>query len=179
MPATVDFLVGLRALCDDYNAVFICDEVQCGLGRTGKLFGHEVYSIEPDIVTLAKPLAGGLPIGAVLTKDKIANAVTPGAHGTTFGGNPIVCAAANVVMKRLLEPGFLLVHTSIYIISYIYHIYRYSHVMWCIKVFRITGKDLMIESRSLYMILYTICVYTKTFVHASKFKNWDACWPLV
>ncbi|OQR93066.1 acetylornithine aminotransferase, mitochondrial precursor [Achlya hypogyna] len=108
MPAKADFLRGLRALCDAHGALLICDEVQTGLGRTGKLFGHEVYDVQPDLITLAKPLAGGLPIGAVLTKNHVADAVTPGSHGTTFGGNPIVCAAANVVMDRLTEPSFLL-----------------------------------------------------------------------
>ncbi|EQC41678.1 hypothetical protein SDRG_01636 [Saprolegnia diclina VS20] len=107
MPAKADFLIGLRELCDAHNALLICDEVQTGLGRTGNLFGHEVYGVQPDLITLAKPLAGGLPIGAVLTKDHVADAVTPGSHGTTFGGNPIVCAAANVVMDRLTSPNFL------------------------------------------------------------------------
>ncbi|KAF0725393.1 hypothetical protein Ae201684P_013588 [Aphanomyces euteiches] len=108
LPATADFLPGLRALADEFKALLIVDEVQTGLGRTGKLFGHEVYGVQPDIITLAKPLANGLPIGAVLTKNHVAEAVTAGAHGTTFGGNPLVCEAANVVVNRILEPGFLL-----------------------------------------------------------------------
>ncbi|RHY32588.1 hypothetical protein DYB32_002412 [Aphanomyces invadans] len=109
LPAKPDFLRGLRAISNEYNALLICDEVQTGLGRTGKLFGHEVYGVQPDIMTLAKPLANGLPIGAVLTLNKVAEAVPAGAHGTTFGGNPVVCEAANVVVNRLLQPGFLLV----------------------------------------------------------------------
>ncbi|RQM16579.1 hypothetical protein B5M09_001452 [Aphanomyces astaci] len=109
LPATPGFLQGLRALADEFDALLICDEVQTGLGRTGKLFGHEVYGVQPDIMTLAKPLANGLPIGAVLTSNKVAEAVPAGAHGTTFGGNPVVCEAANVVVNRLLQPGFLLV----------------------------------------------------------------------
>ncbi|KAF0699845.1 Aste57867_9621 [Aphanomyces stellatus] len=108
LPANADFLQGLRKLATEFGALLICDEVQTGLGRTGKLFGHEVYGIQPDIMTLAKPLAGGLPIGAVLTTAKVAEAVNAGAHGTTFGGNPVVCEAANVVIKRMTQPGFLL-----------------------------------------------------------------------
>jgi len=100
----------LRELCDKHDALLICDEVQCGLGRTGRLFGHEVYGVQPDIMTLAKPLAGGLPIGAVLTLNKVADAVPAGSHGTTFGGNPVVCAAANVVVEKLVQPGFLEVY---------------------------------------------------------------------
>ena len=107
VPATRHFLQGLEELCRKHGTLLVCDEVQCGLGRTGTLFAHEVYDIHPDIVTLAKPLAGGLPIGAVLATDSVAEAVTPGMHGTTFGGNAVVCRAAQVVLDRLLSKDFL------------------------------------------------------------------------
>jgi acetylornithine aminotransferase len=106
-PATPAFMRELRRLCDKHNALLIADEVQCGLGRTGKLFAHENYDVTPDIMTLAKPLAGGLPIGAVLTTNKIAAAITPGMHGTTFGGNALVCAVANTVLGKIMDPVFL------------------------------------------------------------------------
>lgn len=107
-PATPEFMRELRRLCDKHNALLIVDEVQCGLGRTGKLFAHENYDVTPDIMTLAKPLAGGLPIGAVLTVNKVAAAVTPGSHGTTFGGNPLICQVATTVLGKIMDPKFLL-----------------------------------------------------------------------
>ncbi|GAB9464514.1 Acetylornithine aminotransferase, mitochondrial precursor [Globisporangium polare] len=107
-PATPEFMRELRRLCDKHNALLIVDEVQCGLGRTGKLFGHENYDVTPDIMTLAKPLAGGLPIGAVLTVNKVAATVTAGSHGTTFGGNPLICAVANTVLGKIMDDKFLL-----------------------------------------------------------------------
>jgi acetylornithine aminotransferase len=105
--ATAEFLRGLRKLCDEANALLVFDEIQCGLGRTGRLFAYEAYGVEPDILTLAKPLAGGLPIGAVLVKKKVADIMKPGDHGSTFAGGPLVCAAALAVLERILEPGFL------------------------------------------------------------------------
>lgn len=106
-PATLEFMQELRALCDKHNALLICDEVQAGLGRTGKLFAHENYNVTPDIMTLAKPLAGGLPIGAVLTVNKVAAAVTAGSHGTTFGGNPLICSVASTVLDKIKDEKFL------------------------------------------------------------------------
>ncbi|KAG7381975.1 acetylornithine aminotransferase [Phytophthora boehmeriae] len=106
-PADPEFFRELRALCDKHDALLITDEVQCGLGRTGKLFAHELYDVTPDIMTLAKPLAGGLPIGAILMSNKVASAVTPGQHGTTFGGNPLVCAVANTVLGKISDEDFL------------------------------------------------------------------------
>eukprot|EP00271_Cylindrocystis_brebissonii_P015874 TRINITY_DN38929_c0_g1_i1.p1 TRINITY_DN38929_c0_g1~~TRINITY_DN38929_c0_g1_i1.p1 ORF type:complete len:510 (+),score=76.37 TRINITY_DN38929_c0_g1_i1:234-1763(+) len=106
-PATGEFLGGLRKLCDEAGALLVFDEVQIGLGRSGHLFAHEVYSVTPDIMTLAKPLAGGLPIGAVLMTQAVADAMNPGDHGSTFAGGPLVCHAANAVMDRLQSPGFL------------------------------------------------------------------------
>lgn len=106
-PATPEFLEGLRKLCDETGALLVYDEVQCGLGRTGKLWGHQNYSVTPDIMTLAKPLAGGLPIGAVLLKQHVADVMKPGDHGSTFAGNPLVCHAACTVFDIIHDPAFL------------------------------------------------------------------------
>lgn len=106
-PAEEDFLRGLRRLCDENNLLLIYDEVQCGMGRTGKLFAYEHYGVEPDIMTLAKALGGGLPIGAMLCREEVASGFSPGDHASTFGGNPVVCAAALAVLEGLLQEGFL------------------------------------------------------------------------
>jgi len=110
-PAQKDFLQGLRALCNRHGSVLIFDEIQVGLGRSGDMWGHEVYGVKPDLMTLAKPLAGGLPIGAVMLAktyvDKVPPTAFAGAHGTTFGGNPVVCAAALSVLDRLSSPSFM------------------------------------------------------------------------
>ena len=100
-----DYLKRLRELCDRANLLLILDEVQTGVGRTGKFFCYEHTSIKPDIVTLAKALGGGLPIGAMIAKPEIASALTPGSHGTTFGGNPVACAAALAVNDALDKEG--------------------------------------------------------------------------
>ncbi|KAH9319901.1 hypothetical protein KI387_021670, partial [Taxus chinensis] len=91
---TNDFLKELRTLCNDAGALLVFDEVQCGLGRTGHLWAHQAYDVQPDMMTLAKPLAGGLPIGVVLVTEKVAAAIGPGDHGSTFAGGPLVCHAA-------------------------------------------------------------------------------------
>ncbi|MEZ4512231.1 MAG: aspartate aminotransferase family protein [Chloroflexota bacterium] len=116
-PATAVFLQGLRELCNKHRAALIFDEVQCGLGRTGKLWGYQHFGVTPDIMTLAKPLAGGLPIGAVLTTQAIADAIKPGDHGSTFAAGPLVCHAANVVFDRVSQPAFLdnIAHTGAYL----------------------------------------------------------------
>lgn len=106
-PATPEFLQGLRALCDDHGALLIFDEVQCGLGRTGHLWAHEAYGVAPDVMTLAKPLAGGLPIGATLVTQAVADVLRPGDHGSTFAAGPLVCRAAQVVFDRVSRPEFL------------------------------------------------------------------------
>lgn len=107
IPATAQYMKALRKLCDDKGILLIFDEVQTGIGRTGKLFGYEHYGVEPDIFTLAKGLGGGVPIGAVVAKDFVASAMEPGDHGTTFGGNPLACTAALAVLSTVLEEGFL------------------------------------------------------------------------
>ena len=106
-PADGAFLSGLKEICDDAGALLVFDEVQCGLGRTGYLWGHQSVGVTPDIMTVAKPLAGWLPIGAVLTTQAVANAIAPGDHGSTFAGGPLVCGAANAVFDRVNSPGFM------------------------------------------------------------------------
>ncbi|MCB9007015.1 MAG: acetylornithine transaminase [Ardenticatenaceae bacterium] len=106
-PATPGFLHGLRAACDVHHALLIFDEVQCGLGRTGQLWAYRQFGVTPDIMTLAKPLAGGLPIGATLVTQAVANVIKPGDHGSTFAAGPLVCAAANVVFDKVNQLNFL------------------------------------------------------------------------
>ncbi len=93
-PLSPEFLQTARQLCERTGALLILDEIQCGLGRTGKYFAYQHYGIQPDIVTVAKPLAAGLPLGALLTTDRVASGMHPGMHGTTFGGGPLACAVA-------------------------------------------------------------------------------------
>ena len=106
-PVAGAFLRELRALCDRHDALLVIDEIQCGLGRTGKLFAFQHAGVTPDMVTLAKPLAGGLPMGAVIAAPRVADAMKPGDHGTTFGGGPLVASAALAVMRTVCEPAFL------------------------------------------------------------------------
>lgn len=104
---SVAYMQGVRELCDRNKLLFILDEVQVGMGRTGKLFAHEHFGVTPDIMTLAKALAGGAPIGTMLAIDAVAASFTPGTHGSTFGGNPLVTAAAIAAVKTILEDGLL------------------------------------------------------------------------
>jgi acetylornithine/N-succinyldiaminopimelate aminotransferase len=101
------FLQRIRELCDQHNALLILDEIQCGMGRTGTLWAHSPYGIWPDIMALAKPLAGGLPVGAILLGQHVADVINPGDHGTTFGGGPLVAGVAHVVFRRVSDPAFL------------------------------------------------------------------------
>lgn len=98
-----EFLAALRLLCDEQNIVLIFDEIQCGMARTGKLFAYQKFGVKPDIITLAKALGGGMPMGATLVKESVANALNRGDHGTTFGGNPVACAAALAVLTVIEE----------------------------------------------------------------------------
>lgn len=111
VPAS-DYLQQVRQLCDDQGILLILDEVQTGMGRTGKLFAHEHFDITPDIMTLAKGLGSGVPIGAMLATEKIASAFQPKTHAATFGGNPLVCAAAIATLDVILEDGFMLDHVN-------------------------------------------------------------------
>jgi acetylornithine/N-succinyldiaminopimelate aminotransferase len=106
-PADPAFLRGLAELCRERGALLAFDEVQSGLGRTGSMFAYQQAGVTPDILTLAKPLGGGLPMGAVLIREELEGAIRPGDHGSTFGGNPVAAAAALAVLDKLTAPGFL------------------------------------------------------------------------
>jgi acetylornithine/N-succinyldiaminopimelate aminotransferase len=101
------FLQDLRALCDDKGILLVLDEVQTGVGRTGRFYAHEWACVAPDIMASAKGLGGGFPVGACLTTEAVGQAMTPGSHGSTFGGNPLAMAVGNAVLDVVLEPGFL------------------------------------------------------------------------
>ncbi|MFA7290656.1 MAG: aspartate aminotransferase family protein [Rhodocyclaceae bacterium] len=105
--ATVDFQRGLRQLCDENGWLLVCDEVQCGMGRTGKWFGFQHADILPDVITLAKGLGSGIPIGACLTAGKAAGLFKPGNHGSTFGGNPLACTAALTTLATIESEGLM------------------------------------------------------------------------
>ncbi len=106
-PADVEYVRAVRKLCDEKGLLLIFDEIQTGIGRTGKLFGYQHFGVEPDIFTLAKALAGGVPIGALCAKQKIASAFEPGDHGSTFGGNPLACSAGLAVLRTILEENLV------------------------------------------------------------------------
>ncbi len=106
-PATEEFMKGVRALCDEHDIALIFDEVQVGMGRLGTFFAYETYGAEPDIAALAKGIGGGFPVGAMVAKDRFAKHLTPGSHGTTYGGNPLSTAVAHTVISEILKPGFL------------------------------------------------------------------------
>jgi acetylornithine/N-succinyldiaminopimelate aminotransferase len=106
-PADSPFITLLAELKEKYGFLLIADEIQSGLGRTGIFFGYQHYDIQPDIVVVAKPLGGGLPLGAILGNEAVASVLQPGAHGTTFGGNPVACAAGIVVLEELMENGLM------------------------------------------------------------------------
>ena len=105
--ATNDFLRALRDLCDDHGLLLILDEIQTGVGRTGKLFAHEWAGVTPDIMAIAKGIGGGFPVGAFLATNEAARGMVPGTHGSTFGGNPLAMAVGNAVLDVVLEPDFL------------------------------------------------------------------------
>lgn len=102
------YLKKVRQVCDEHGLLLIFDEVQTGMGRTGRLFAYEHFDVEPDIISLAKGLGGGVAIGAILAKDSVAASFQPGSHAATFGGNPLACAAAIATIETLLEDGFIL-----------------------------------------------------------------------
>jgi len=106
-PADLDYLRELRKIADEFGILLVFDEVQCGMGRTGKLFAHEWAGIAPDVMCVAKGLGGGFPVGAFMATDKAAVGMTAGTHGSTFGGNPLAMAVANAVTDVMLEPGFM------------------------------------------------------------------------
>ncbi len=106
-PVSKEFLATARALCDSTGALLLLDEIQSGMGRTGKWCAYQHYGIQPDVTTLAKPIAGGIPMGAMLCTDRAARAFTPGMHGTTFGGNPLACAVAIAVIDEIKRSNLL------------------------------------------------------------------------
>jgi acetylornithine/N-succinyldiaminopimelate aminotransferase len=106
-PATKEYLAGVRALCDEHNALLIFDEVQTGVGRTGYMFAYEYYGVTPDILSSAKALGGGFPIGAMLCTDAVAPSLAFGTHGSTYGGNPLACSVSLAVLDELTKPGVL------------------------------------------------------------------------
>ena len=110
-PVSADYLAAARALTKKSGALLLLDEIQCGMGRTGQWFAYQHYGVMPDIVTVAKPIAGGLPLGAMLCTNEVAEAMKPGLHGTTFGGGPLACAVALEVMQVIERDG-LLVHAQ-------------------------------------------------------------------
>jgi predicted acetylornithine/succinylornithine family transaminase len=99
MPATPEFVEGVRAICDEKNLLMLCDEVQCGMARTGKWFGYQHYSVEPDVISFAKALGNGFPIGGITASPKYSDILQVGKHATTFGGTPLACSAALAVLK--------------------------------------------------------------------------------
>ena len=110
-PANAEFLQGIRKLCDENDIVMICDEIQCGMGRTGKMFAYQKYNIVPDIVTMAKGIGNGITVGAIAAKEEVAKCLVPGDHGTTYGGNPFVCAAVSKVFD-IYEKDMILTHVQ-------------------------------------------------------------------
>ena len=106
-PAPLRFLRELRQVCDEYGLLLALDEVQSGMGRSGKLWAHQWAGIEPDVMSAAKGIGGGFPLGAILAKEKVAKHLKPGTHGTTYGGGPLACAAGLAVMDVIMAPGFL------------------------------------------------------------------------
>jgi acetylornithine/N-succinyldiaminopimelate aminotransferase len=106
-PASAEYLRGLRAAADEFGLVLIFDEVQCGMGRTGRLWAHEWAGVTPDVMMVAKGLGGGFPVGACLATEKVGVVMGPGAHGSTFGGNTLAMAIGNAVLDIMLAPGFL------------------------------------------------------------------------
>jgi len=107
IPAEESFMVGIRKLCDEKGLLMLCDEIQCGMGRTGKWFGWQNFPVKPDAFTLAKALGGGFPIGALVASTELADKFTPGKHASTFGGNPLACAAALAVIEAIEEEAMV------------------------------------------------------------------------
>ncbi len=107
IPATTEFMKGVRALCDEKGLLMLCDEIQCGMGRTGHWFAFQKHGVQPDAFTLAKSLAAGVPMGALAASPKLSDVFQPGTHGSTFGGNPLACAAALAVLDVIEEEGLV------------------------------------------------------------------------
>ena len=106
-PASEEFVKNIKALRKKFSFLLVADEIQCGIGRTGKAFGYNHYNVEPDIIVVAKSAGGGLPLGAIMVSAELKEILAAGDHGTTFGGNPVACAAGNVVLEKVFEGGLL------------------------------------------------------------------------
>lgn len=150
-PGSIDYLKGLRAVADEYGLLLVFDEVQCGMGRTGKLFAHEWAGVTPDVMMVAKGLGGGFPVGAVLATEKAVQGFAPGAHGSTFGGNPLAMAVSNAVLDVMLAPGFL------------EGVDKNAHLLWT-KLEKLVARHptVLSEVRGVGLILGLKCVVPNT-----------------
>lgn len=141
IPATEDFLKGLRELCDRENIALVFDEVQAGMGRVGHLFAYEAFGVEPDLAAIAKGMGSGFPVGAMVAKRKFGSSIVVGTHGTTYGGNPLATSVAATVIKEMLKPGFLenVRKTGAYFMEGLKKLQRDSN-----KITDVRGKGLLI-----------------------------------
>jgi acetylornithine/N-succinyldiaminopimelate aminotransferase len=140
-PISHEFLATAKQLCESTGALLLCDEIQSGMGRTGKWTAYQHYGITPDVTTLAKPLAGGIPMGALLCTDAAARAITPGMHGTTFGGNPFACAVAIAVIDEIKQSNLLdhVAETGNYFIAQLEALQQKHHA-----ILEVRGTGLML-----------------------------------
>ncbi|NVK19756.1 MAG: aspartate aminotransferase family protein [Methylocystaceae bacterium] len=165
-PADIDFLKGLRALCDDHGILLMFDEVQTGVGRTGKLFAHEWAGITPDVMAIAKGIGGGFPVGACLATNEAASGMVPGSHGSTYGGNPLAMAATNAVLDVVLEDGFL------------DHVQKMSEKLQARLADVVTAYPTVVKGvRGRGLMVALECVVTNTDLVAKCFENALLCVP--
>ena len=159
-PVSNEFLSLIRKLCDENNILMILDQVQCGMGRTGKLFSHEWSDIEPDIISLAKALGAGFPIGAILTSEDASKGMQPGSHGSTFGGNPVGCSIALKVLELIEKDDILsnVQYLSEILISELDKLVKKHHN----KISNVRGKGLMIGVE---------CIEKNSVITDQAFKN--------
>lgn len=167
-----DYLLKVRQACDDHGLLLILDEVHTGMGRTGKLFAYEHSGITPDIMTLAKGLGGGVPIGAMLATEKVSSAFQPGSHASTFGGNPLVCAAAIATIETIIEDGFVLDHCNrmgAYFVKKLGDLKEYYRQ----KIIEVRGKGLLlgIELTSDVTPVVTACMERGVLVGSAGAGN--------
>lgn len=152
IPATKEFLTQVRTLCTKNDILLIFDEVQCGIGRSGKLFAHQLFGVQPDIITLAKGLGGGLPIGAMAVVESIASILKPGDHASTFGGNYLSCVSGVVVLKELLENHLLtqISENGNYLKAKLLHLMKKTSLITHVRGFGLMqGIELSISPKSI------------------------------
>ncbi len=175
IPCDDEYLQLARDLCDAQGALLICDEVQAGMGRTGRFFGHEWAEIKPDMITLAKGLANGVPIGALLARDEIAKSLTPGSHGCTFGGNFLACAAALATLEVVFEDNLMVnaAHVGDYFKSRLWdwamktgaiHEVRGCGLMIGVSLEKAIARELMLESLQNGLVFNAIGTNTLRFL---------------